>query len=40
MRRRTTTAVLMCLPLILVVGGLIVYPAFYSIYLSMFRRGT
>jgi multiple sugar transport system permease protein len=38
MRRRTTTAVLMCLPLILVVGGLIVYPAFYSIYLSMLNK--
>jgi multiple sugar transport system permease protein len=38
MRRRTTTAVLMCLPLIVIVGGLIVYPAFYSIYLSLLNK--
>ena len=38
MRRRTTTAVLMCLPLIAVVGCLIIYPAFYSIYLSMLNK--
>jgi len=38
MRRRTTTAVLMCVPLIAIVGGLIVYPALYSIYLSMLNK--
>src|SRR5437870_4594006 len=38
LRRRTTTAVLMCLPLIAVVGGLVIYPAFYSIYLSMLNK--
>jgi multiple sugar transport system permease protein len=38
LRQRTTTAVLMCLPLIVIVGGLIVYPAFYSIYLSMLNK--
>src|SRR5438128_2848042 len=38
MRQRTTTAVLMCLPLIAIVGCLIVYPAFYSIYLSMLNK--
>jgi multiple sugar transport system permease protein len=38
MRRRTTTAVLMCLPLIVIVGGLIVYPAFYSVYLSLLNK--
>ncbi len=38
MRRRTTTAVLMCLPLIAIVGCLIIYPAFYSIYLSMLNK--
>jgi len=38
LRRRTTTAVLMCLPLIAVVGCLIIYPAFYSIYLSMLNK--
>ena len=38
MRRRSTTALLMCMPLILIVAGLIVYPAFYSIYLSMLNK--
>ena len=38
MRRRTTTAILMCLPLIAIVGCLIVYPAFYSIYLSTLNK--
>jgi multiple sugar transport system permease protein len=38
LRRRTTTAVLMCLPLIAIVGCLIVYPAFYSIYLSTLNK--
>ena len=28
----------MCLPLILIVACLIVYPAFYSIYLSMLNK--
>jgi multiple sugar transport system permease protein len=38
MRRRSTIAFLMCLPLIVIVAGLIVYPAFYSIYLSMLNK--
>jgi multiple sugar transport system permease protein len=38
LRQRTTTAVLMCLPLIAIVGCLIIYPAFYSIYLSMLNK--
>jgi len=38
MRQRSTTAVLMCLPLIAIVLGLIIYPAFYSIYLSMLNK--
>ncbi len=38
MRQRTTTAVLMCLPLIAIVGCFIIYPAFYSIYLSMLNK--
>jgi multiple sugar transport system permease protein len=29
---------MMCLPLLLLIGGLIVYPAFYSIYLSMLNK--
>src|SRR6059058_5172236 len=37
-RRRTTIAFLMCLPLIVIVAGLIIYPAFYSIYLSMLNK--
>jgi multiple sugar transport system permease protein len=38
LRRRSTIAVLMCLPLIVIVAGLIIYPAFYSIYLSMLNK--
>jgi multiple sugar transport system permease protein len=38
LRRRSTTAVLMCLPLIAIVTGLIVYPALYSIYLAMLNK--
>jgi multiple sugar transport system permease protein len=34
-RRHTMIAVTMCLPLFALVAGLIVYPFFYSIYLSM-----
>jgi multiple sugar transport system permease protein len=38
MRRRSTIAFLMCLPLILVIGGLVIYPTFYSIHLSMLNK--
>jgi multiple sugar transport system permease protein len=38
MRRRSTIAVLMCTPLIVIVVGLIIYPAIYSIYLSMLNK--
>jgi multiple sugar transport system permease protein len=38
LHRRSTVAFLMCLPLIVIVAGLIVYPAFYSIYLSMLNK--
>jgi multiple sugar transport system permease protein len=38
MRRRSSIALLMCLPLIVIVCGLIIYPAFYSIYLSMLNK--
>jgi multiple sugar transport system permease protein len=38
MRRRSTVALLMCLPLIVIVAGLIIYPAFYSIYLSTLNK--
>lgn len=37
-QRRSTTAVLMCLPLILLIAGLVVYPFFYSIWLSLMNR--
>ncbi len=36
--RRSTIAFLMCLPLIVIVVGLILYPAIYSIYLSMLNK--
>ena len=38
MRRRSTIALMMCMPLILIVACLIIYPAFYSIYLSMLNK--
>ncbi|MDP9096610.1 MAG: sugar ABC transporter permease, partial [Pseudomonadota bacterium] len=38
MRRRSTVAFLMCLPLLLVVLTLVVYPAGYAIYLSMLNK--
>jgi multiple sugar transport system permease protein len=37
-RRRSTIAFLMCLPLILIIACLVIYPAFYSIYLSMLNK--
>lgn len=37
-RRRSTIAFLMCLPLIVIVAGLIAYPAGYSIYLSTLNK--
>ncbi len=37
-QRRSTTAVLMCLPLICLIAGLVVYPFFYSIWLSLLNR--
>ena len=38
MRQRSTIAFLMCLPLILIVACLVIYPAFYSIWLSMLNK--
>jgi multiple sugar transport system permease protein len=38
LRRRSTIAFLMCLPLIVIITFLVVYPAFYSIYLSMLNK--
>ncbi|HEY1365139.1 MAG TPA: sugar ABC transporter permease, partial [Xanthobacteraceae bacterium] len=37
-RRRSTIALVMCVPLIAIVLGLIVYPAFYSLYLAMLNK--
>jgi multiple sugar transport system permease protein len=37
-RRRSTTALLLALPLILLIAGLVVYPALYAIYLSMLNK--
>jgi multiple sugar transport system permease protein len=37
-RRRSTIAFLMALPLILVIGGLVAYPAFYSIHLATLNK--
>ncbi|HTC11457.1 MAG TPA: sugar ABC transporter permease, partial [Acetobacteraceae bacterium] len=36
--RRSTIGFLMCLPLILMIAGLVIYPAFYAIYLSMLNK--
>ena len=38
MRRRSTIAFLMCLPLIAIVVSLVIYPALYAIYLSMLNK--
>jgi multiple sugar transport system permease protein len=37
-RRRSTIAFLMCLPLILLIAGLVVYPGLYAIYLSLLNK--
>ncbi len=37
-RHRSTIAFLMCLPLILMIATLVIYPAFYAIYLSMLNK--
>lgn len=37
-RRRSTTALLLCAPLILLIVGLKVYPTFYAVFLSMLDR--
>ena len=39
-QRRSSIAVLMCLPLICLVAGLVVYPFFYSIWLSLLNRAA
>jgi multiple sugar transport system permease protein len=37
-QRRSTMGFLLCLPLIVLVAGFVVYPAFYAIYLSMLNK--
>jgi multiple sugar transport system permease protein len=37
-RRRSSIAFLMALPLLLIIGGLVVYPFFYALYLSTLNR--
>lgn len=38
MRRKSSVAFLMCLPLLCIVIGLVIYPAFFSIFLSMLNK--
>src|ERR1700760_4736252 len=38
MRRRSTIAFLMCLPLIVIITGLVLYTALYSFYRSMVNK--
>ncbi len=38
MRRRSTTAFALALPLILLISGLVIYPALFAVYLSMLDR--
>lgn len=38
LRRRSTLAFLLCIPLLILIFGLIVYPFFYSIFLSMLNK--
>jgi multiple sugar transport system permease protein len=38
LRSRSVVGILMCLPLVALVGGLVAYPFFYSIYLSMLNK--
>jgi len=38
LRRRSTVAFFMCLPLMIIIVSLVIYPAFYSIYLSMLNK--
>ena len=40
LRRNSTVAFLMCLPLILLIALLVVYPALYAIYLAMLNKSN
>ena len=37
-QRKSTIGFLLCLPLILLIAGFVIYPAFYAIYLSMLNK--
>ena len=37
-RRRSTLAFLLCVPLFVIIGGLVLYPALFAIYLSMLNK--
>lgn len=38
LRKRSTIAFVMCLPLLLLIASLVIYPAIYAIYLSMLNK--
>src|SRR5919202_1143353 len=38
LQSRSAVAVLMCLPLMLIIAGLVIYPALYSIFLSTLNK--
>ena len=38
MRRRSTIAFVMVLPLLLIIGSLVVYPAFFAMYLATLNK--
>ncbi len=37
-KRKSSVAFILCVPLLLVIGGLVIYPGFFSIYLSMLNK--
>ncbi|MDE2517482.1 MAG: sugar ABC transporter permease, partial [Rhodospirillales bacterium] len=38
LRKRSTIAFVMCLPLLLLIASLVIYPAIYAVYLSMLNK--
>jgi multiple sugar transport system permease protein len=39
LQRRSTIAFFMCLPLLMIIGGLVIYPALYAIHLATLNKG-
>lgn len=39
LQRRSTIAFFMCFPLLMIIGGLVIYPALYAIHLATLNRG-